>query len=370
MPDADNRYDFDRVVRLLFTAGLVIGLFWLLRELSDILLPFALAGVLAYLLNPIVTLIERRIGRRTPAVVLTVFATLVLLVSLTVVLVPLLADELGRFDSIITKLKTSGAAFAERIQKSVQHPIDARMAWIVEQVREFIVSADFKTLLTGAVKKAVPTAWGLVTGALNAVLALTVVVLVLVYLIFLLIDYRLFARNWKQYLPPAYKDAIVDFTTEFQKAMQRYFRGQFIVAMITGVFFAIGFSIIKLPLGIALGLLIGVLNMVPYLQTIAFVPACILGIVRAIETESSIVVSLLLVVAVFASVQVLMDGFLGPRILGDATGLRPIAIMLSIFIWGRLLGFIGLVLAIPLTCLGLAYYRRFVLKKVEPQSSA
>jgi len=295
-----TRYDFDRVVRLLFTAGLVVGLFWLLRELSDILVPFAIAAVLAYLLNPIVTLIERRIGRRWPAVLITVVGLLALLVTLGVVLVPMLVAELSQFDSMINTIKTSGTAFAERLRHSVQNPMDSRMAWLVEQVRQFLVSEDFKSLLASAVQRAVPTAWSLVAGALNTLLAMTVIILVLVYLLFLLFDYRLFARTWKQYLPPPYRDAIVDFVTEFQKAMRRYFRGQFVVACITGIVYAIGFRIIGLPLGIALGLLIGILNMVPYLQSIAFIPACMLGVVRAIDHQSSIVVSLLLVIAVFA----------------------------------------------------------------------
>ena len=174
------------------------------------------------------------------------------------------------------------------------------------------------------------------------------------------------SRAWREYLPPAYRERILEFVDEFQKAMRRYFRGQFVVASITGVLFAIGFKIIGLPLGILLGLIIGILNMVPYLQTIAFVPACILAVVRAADQQSSIWLMLMLVVIVFASVQLIMDGFLSPRILGHAVGLRPVVIMLAVFIWGRLLGYVGLVLAIPLTCLGLAYYRRFVLKKPVP----
>jgi predicted PurR-regulated permease PerM len=241
---------------------------------------------------------------------------------------------------------------------------------VVEQVRAFLVSEDFKSLLARAAQLAVPTAWGVVAGALSFVLALTVIVLVLVYLVFLLIDYRLFARTWKDYLPPTYKEAILDFLGEFQVAMRRYFRGQFIVAAITGVFFAIGFKIIDLPLGILLGLLIGILNMVPYLQTVAFVPACLLGVFRAVEHQSSILASVLMVVAVFGCVQLTMDGFLSPRILGASVGLRPVIIMLSVFVWGRLLGFFGLVLAIPLSCLGLAYYRRIVLKKKMPARGA
>ncbi len=364
MVERTERYDLDRVVRLVLAVAGAIGLFLLIRELADILLPVAIAGVLAYLLNPIVTMLERRLGNRTAAVLLTVFGGLVIVASLLVLLVPLIVGELGTFQTTINQLRDSGSALARRVRASVEHPgADQRLAWAVEQVRSFLVSEDFKTLLAKAAQIAVPTAWGVVAGALNFILALTVIVLVLVYLVFLLIDYRLFARTWKDYLPPTYKDAILDFLSEFQVAMRRYFRGQFVVAALTGVLFAIGFKIIDLPLGIMLGLLVGLLNMVPYLQTVAFIPACMLGVVRAVDHQSSIFVSVLMVVAVFACIQLMMDGFLSPRILGASVGLRPVMIMLSVFVWGRLLGFFGLVLAIPLSCLGLAYYRRIVLKK-------
>lgn len=366
MTERTDRYDLDRVVRLILTVAGAVGLFLLARELADILLPLAIAGVLAYLLNPVVTLLERRLRNRTAAVLLTVLSLVVLAATALTLLVPLIVSEMSTFQTTVQQLRDSGSTMARRVKQQFEHPGTEWIAWVVEQIRSFIVSEDFKSLLGRAAQVAVPTAWGVVTGALNMLLALTVVVLVLVYLVFVLIDYRLFARSWKDYLPPTYKDAILDFLGEFQSAMRRYFRGQFIVATITGVLFAIGFKIISLPLGIMLGLFIGLLNMVPYLQAVAFLPACILSVVRAAEQQSSITAALLMVVAVFACVQLLMDGFLSPRILGASVGLRPVMIMLSVFVWGRLLGFFGLVLAIPLSCLGLAYYRRIVLKKKPP----
>jgi predicted PurR-regulated permease PerM len=83
---------------------------------------------------------------------------------------------------------------------------------------------------------------------------------------------------------------------------------------------------------------------------------------RAIEGDSSFAASVVLVLLVFAVVQLIQDALITPRVMGKATGLRPDAILLGLFIWGKLLGFLGLLLAIPLTCLGIAYYRRYVLE--------
>ena len=116
-----------------------------------------------------------------------------------------------------------------------------------------------------------------------------------------------------------------------------------------------------------LGLFVGLLNMVPYLQTIGLVPGLLLALVRSVEQDSSFAVSILLVLLVFAVAQLIQDTLLTPRIMGRATGLRPVAILLGVFIWGKLLGFLGLLLAIPLTCLGIAYYERYVLQRSDKQ---
>ncbi|MCH7859890.1 MAG: AI-2E family transporter [Candidatus Marinimicrobia bacterium] len=190
---------------------------------------------------------------------------------------------------------------------------------------------------------------------------LTGLIVVLLYLVFLLMDFPHYARIWPTFLPPNYRDSIVEFLVQFDTAMRRYFRGQAVVAMIVGVLFAIGFTIIGLPMAVPFGLFIGLLNMVPYLQTVGIVPGIALAGVRAIEGDSGFLISVLLVLAVFGVVQLFQDSLLTPRIMGKATGLRPVAILLGIFIWGKLLGFLGLILAIPLTCLGIAYYQRFIL---------
>ena len=89
---------------------------------------------------------------------------------------------------------------------------------------------------------------------------------------------------------------------------------------------------------------------------------------KTTEHDSSFAVSLVLAATVFAVAQLIQDAVIVPRIMGKATGLKPVAILLGIFIWGKLLGFLGLLMAIPLTCLGIAYYRRFVLLQAAEAS--
>ena len=130
-----------------------------------------------------------------------------------------------------------------------------------------------------------------------------------------------------------------------------------------GVLFALGFALIGLPLGIILGLFVGLLNMVPYLQIIGLIPAFALALIQALETGGNFWLALGLVGGVFVVVQAIQDIILTPRIMGKATGFSPAVILLSLSIWGKLLGFLGLVIALPLTYILLAYYRRLVLAK-------
>jgi len=153
--------------------------------------------------------------------------------------------------------------------------------------------------------------------------------------------------------------------------MSRYFRSQVTIALIVGVLLSTGFLIIGLPLALVMGMFIGILNIAPYLGTIGIIPAIFLGGLGAIEAGNSPWVGMALALLVICVVQIIQDGFLVPKIQGESLGLSPWMIILSLSIWGKLLGFLGLLIALPMTCLCLSYYRRMLagremeLEKIE-----
>ncbi len=367
-PAPETKYNFDRVARLVISTLVAVGLFLLLRFLSDVLLPFAAAVLLAYLLNPVVELLDRRIQRRAVSVALTVGIVFVVIAGVTTAVIPLLHREISDIALIISDLR-DGTALADEesfnnaylaFYESSSAPVKAGL----DQVTATLNSINLEQMVLSAAKKLAPGVWGVLSGALSMLLGLMGLIIVLLYLVFLLIDYPNYRRQWKDLLPPKHREGIAEFFEEFTAAMSRYFRGQTLIAIIVGVLFATGFSLIGLRMGILLGVFIGLLNMVPYLQTVGLVPALFLAVIRAIENPGSgLVMSAALVLAIFGVVQTLQDTLLTPRIMGKSTGLKPITILLGIFIWGKLLGFLGVLLAIPLTCLGIAYYRRFVLNR-------
>ena len=142
--------------------------------------------------------------------------------------------------------------------------------------------------------------------------------------------------------------------------MSGYFRGQALVALSNCIMFSVGFLLVGFPMPIGLGIFIGVISFVPYLQLIGFLPALVLALLKTFDSGESFWWMMGSVVLVYCVVQVIQDAVVTPKVMGHIMGLSPAVILLSLSIWGYLLGVIGLIIALPATTLLLAYYRRFV----------
>ena len=215
------------------------------------------------------------------------------------------------------------------------------------------------------IKSVVPQVWTFVNGSLDFILGFSVVIIVFLYLIFILLDFEKISAGMFAVIPAKHKKIASEVILDLESGMNRYFRGQALISMIVGILFIIGFSIIGLPLAIVMGLLIAVLNLVPYLKTLTVIPVLILGVLQSFETNKSMGGILLGIFLVFAIIQVLEDMILTPRIMGKVTGLNPAVIMLSLSIWGSLMGIVGMIIALPLTTLIISYYKRYVLADEE-----
>lgn len=362
----DRSFTFDRVVQLALFAGLAWGLVLLLDYLSDVLLPFFAGLVVAYFLDPVTNRVQHVIKQRVLAALFTL-VSITLAVSLVVwFMVPMVGNELADMGRTVSKM----ASNTELAQAAKEHLPEN--VW--EEVNEILKRDDVKRYLTsdGAVqmakdtaKKLLPGVWGVLSGAANVLTFITGLLVIMLYVVFLLIDYHNMAARWRDYLPPSMRDDVSRFVEEFIQATNRYFRSQALVACCVAVLFAIGFSIIGLPLAILMGIFIGLLNMVPYLQIVGTIPCLLLAGLKALEQGDNFLGALGLVLLVFGVVQLIQETVLVSRFQGEAMGLSPAIILLSISVWGKLLGFLGLILALPLTCLGLIYYRRY-LWKLEP----
>jgi len=356
----DKPFTFDRVVRLALTAGLVWAAVRLLAYLSDVLAPFAVALVLAYLLNPLVNLLERRLKNRPAAVIAALLAVALAALGLLVLVAPMVAGEMSRMGRLLSEVMGNSdlaRRAADRLPPDIWQAIKDFSAR--DDVRAWFAQNDVVGLLREAASRVLPGVWGVISGTANLLLGLAGVFVIGLYLVFLLFDYGK-VRHWRDYVPEGHREIAMHFASDFEAYMNRYFRAQALLASVVGVVCAVGFSLIGLPLAIPLGLFAGALNMVPYLQLLAVPVAILLGLLHSLETDMGFPTVLILIALVFIIAQIIQDVILMPRVMGKAMGLSPVLMLLSLSVWGKLLGFLGLLIALPMTCLCLAWYRRIV----------
>ena len=187
----------------------------------------------------------------------------------------------------------------------------------------------------------------------------------LLYMFFILLDYEYLTNNWIRIFPKKVRPFWEELMADVEHALNNYIRGQGLVALCMGVLFCIGFTIIDFPMAIGLGIMIGIMDLVPYLHTLALIPTVLLALLKSADTGQNFWVILLMALAVFAIVQLICDMIVTPKVMGKAMGLNPAILLLSLSVWGALLGFIGLIIALPLTTLLIAYYQRYVTKEGE-----
>ncbi|MFW5499423.1 MULTISPECIES: AI-2E family transporter [unclassified Maridesulfovibrio] len=370
MINDNTPYTFDRVVRLLLVAGFIWVTITLLNTLSAVLVPFAVALTLAYLLNPLVNFVGRYIKNRTAAVLLTLLALMVPLVKIFWMMVRTVGIEMKETGVMLAGM-VNDSAVAQRAAEYIPEDLWHTIVDLAKQedVRSFLTESGLTDMLKVSAQKALPGIWNIVSGSAHTLGMLAGLFVIFLYLVFLLTDYDKLSK-WREQIPPKYRERVASFVDDFTNVTNRYFRTQALIAMIIGCLFSLGFLIIKLPLAILLGMLIGLLNMVPYLQIAGLIPAFLLAAINALATGGNFWLALGGVGVVFAVVQVLQDAVLVPRLQGESMGLSPWMILLSLSIWGQLLGFLGLVMALPLTCMALALYRQWVMGQGEVEVEA
>ena len=349
-------FTFDRVVRMLITVASIALAVWLIGLLKAVLLPFLVAWLIAYLLEPLVQYNKRLLGvrHRWLPIVMTLFECVLLAVTASVFVVPSILSEMHQVAAFVNH-------YSERGTDVTMLP-----GWLHDFLRDNIDFATIAQKLTRQdIKSIFDAAGSFIAGGYNIVLGIFNWFVVVLYVVFIMIDYERLLSGFKRLVPPKYRSNTFRILSDVKRSMNHYFRGQALVAFIVGILFCIGFSIIGLPMAIVLGLFIGLLNMVPYLQLISLVPVTPLCLVMSVDGTTDFWGIWLSAMAVYVVVQCIQDFFLTPKIMGKAMGLNPAVILLSLSVWGTLLGFIGLIIALPLTTLLLAYYDVYITSRED-----
>lgn len=353
-----KKITFDSFIRGVIIGAIIIGILMLLERLSGVLLPFFIAWLMAYLIYPLVTFFQYklRLKNRVASIFCALLSIVLIGVAAFFLLVPPMIEEFGRVKDLLIEYFSStntDGNVPKSLSDFLRENIDTRL--LIQIFNE-------KDLLA-ALKETLPGVWTILSESVNLLFSVFTFFIILLYIVFILLDYESISEGWPYLVPVKYRKFVTDLLNDVKNGMNRYFRGQAFVALCVGILFSIGFLIIDFPMAIGLGLFIGALNLVPYLQIIGFIPTIILAILKAADTGGNFWLILAAALAVFVVVQIIQDGFIVPRVMGKITGLNPAIILLSLSIWGSLMGMLGMIIALPLTTLMLSYYQRFIINR-------
>ena len=358
----DKPITFDKFVRWLGYGLLSAAVIVLINYLGSVLLPFAAAWLLAYLLYPMVKFVQYKL--HVPGRVLSIVVTLVIVIGVLTgvawLVIPSVIEQFQRLSELVTTYIQTTAKIDSIPEAVSQWTQDHR-----KELEDFILSDNF----TDSVKDALPQMFSVVGRTASILISIAASLITLLYMFFILMDYEYLTENWIKIFPKKNRPFWSELAKDAERELSNYIRGQGMVAFIMGVLFCIGFTIIDFPMAIGLGILIGILDLVPYLHTLALIPTALLALLKAADTGQDFWIVFATAVAVFAIVQVIIDLVVTPYIMGKAMRLNPAILLLSLSIWGALLGFIGLIIALPATTLLMAYYQRYITRENEEIST-
>jgi predicted PurR-regulated permease PerM len=321
-------------------------LLWLL---SDILLPFVVGLALAYLQTPLADRLERRGMNRTVAALLIVGLVVLTFILLALLLVPILAQQAA---TLVAGIPT----YVARLQALLS---DSGPPWL----RQFIDGGDAGKTMTellaqgaGYIAAVIRSLW---SGGKALASFISVLVIMPVVTFYLISDWHEMVATLDGWVPPQYRETVHRLVREIDAAISGFLRGQAGVCLIVGIYYAAALSLVGLNFGLLIGLTAGLLTFMPYIGSMA---GLLIGASVAVGQFWPQWPSIAIVIAIFLVGQFVEGNVLGPKLVGDRVGLHPVWLIFAMFSFGYLLGFVGLLIAVPLAA-AIAVLFRFGLSR-------
>ncbi len=395
-------------VGILVLGSLLVGLISLIGQLfsflQPVLVPLLVAGIIAYLLDPVVRWLEKRGMKRLWAVTTVFFLMLITASLLALALMPavqrmreMVSPKSGSVTESQVKMDDSPDAhlvpqLARFLHKAKRDHANNPIGWALTETDDageaIVPTIDVKVdedkidffwktrigrtlfeskgtiLETG--RRWLSTGTSKLLGFLGLFLGM---IMVPVYLFFFLKDSASIRDHWHDYVPlkaSRFKTELVDTLREINRYLISFFRGQMLVAMIDGLLVGIALEIFQLPYGFLIGIFMAVLGVIPYIGNIlCLIPACIIAYLHAQGGAAPLDLSpmgyVFGVLIIFVSVQQINSLVTAPKIVGDSVGLHPLTVIFSMLFWSLVLGgFVGALLAVPMTAAVKVLFRRFI----------
>ena len=302
----DQKITFDKFIRWAIVMAIVFGVLYVMNYLSEVLLPFFIAWFFAYLLNPAVLFVQNKlhVKIRALAIIITMVVVIACIGSIVYLIIPPMVEQFEKLSDVLTRW-LSQTTHGNNITRSIQD-------WIQDnqhELRRYFRSKDF----SDTIKTAMPKLFALLGQTANIVISIIGSCIVLLYMFFILLDYEYLSKNWIKIFPRKHRPFWHVLIGDVKRELNNYVRGQGLVALCMGIMFCIGFSIIDFPMAIGLGILIGIMDLVPYLHTFALIPTAFLAMLKAADTGQSFWYVFGMAFLVFAVVQIITDMIVTPK---------------------------------------------------------
>ena len=325
--------------RLAWDAGLIlalVALVWLAAQVKGFTVPFLVAFIIAYLLDPVVDRFETSGVGRTTAIGIILGLFLIAGGLILVLIVPQIVRE---FSLIPEKLSLFLASARPWIESVTGAPLPEDLSALVDSLTAELSSEQAKSLIkpTGSLAGLI---FGGTASVLNAIVAL---VMIPVFAFFLLRDFDIIVARIRELIPTAYRPFIGARMSEIDETLSSFVRGQLTVSGVLVVLYSLGLWIIGLPLALVIGLVTGIGNLIPYLGTT--IGVALAAIMVLLDWQGWGHVGM--VAATFGVIQVLEGWVITPRLVGDSVGLSTLAVIVAIMVFGELFGFYGVLVAVP-----------------------
>lgn len=343
-------WNIDRIMRLIIGVVIAVAVLYLLNKLSDALLPFFAACVISYMLNPLVGFNSRKLHLRQHylAVWATLLEVLVIIGILAYLFIPVIVKEVQTLCHLVDQYSTQGHStpLIPNFVSDLTDKIDR------QQIEELIESGK----LDGFISRGQTIISAIVHTLLHALEWM----LMFIYIIFIMLYYDEISTGFKKIAPRRYRSQAIAVINDVKDAMNHYFRGQGLMALCAMVLYSIGFTIVGLPMAIVMGIIVGILYMIPYFQYITIIPVAIICFISSLNGDVSFWSEFVKCLCVYVVSQTICDYVLTPRVMGKAMGLNPAIILLALSVWGSLLGILGMLIALPATAVIFSYYERYI----------
>ena len=356
-----REFTFDRIARMLVLSVLILLIYVAVQAIWSVILPFLLAGIFAYVMMPLVRFFQYTLRLRSRG--LSVILTLLLLgtvVYLAIIfIIPSINAEIEKTLQVISGYSSGQDILTMILPRNIRNYLNGGLRW-----GNFSQQLSLEKILEN-VKLLLDQVGGIINSTLSIFSWGLVFLIGFVYFVFILLDFENLGRGFISLFPKTLRPTIRTISMDLDRYMNNYFRGQALVAMSVGILLSIGFNIIGLPLATAMGIFIGILNFIPYMQALGIIPLGLASLLMAAQTGENAFVCMLLAYGVLTIVQIIQDMIIVPRIMGQTMGMRPSLILLVLSIWGYLLGFFGMLIALPITMFIYSLYMRYVLQDEE-----